>query len=41
MLALDQQPRGTLDVNIDISEGGGDWWANPIWIEIGVSLRSF
>jgi hypothetical protein len=41
VLALDQQPSGTLDVNIDISEGGGDWWANPIWIEIWVSLRSF
>jgi hypothetical protein len=36
VLALDQQPSGTLDVNIDISEGGGDWWANPIWIGIGV-----
>ena len=35
VLALDQQPSGTLDVNIDISEGGGDWWANPIWIGIG------
>ena len=36
VLALDQQPSGTLDVNIDINEGGGDWWANPIWIGIGV-----
>lgn len=35
VLALDQ-PSGTLDVNIDLSEGGGDWWANPIWIGIGV-----
>jgi hypothetical protein len=35
VLALDQQPSGTLDVNIDINEGGGDWWANPIWIGIG------
>jgi len=36
VLALDQQPSGTLDVNIDINDGGGNWWANPIWIGIGV-----
>jgi hypothetical protein len=33
-----QQPGGKLDVNIDINKGGGggDWWANPVWIAIGV-----
>jgi hypothetical protein len=34
-LTLDQQPSGKLDINIDVNEGGGDWWANPIWIGIG------
>lgn len=34
-LSLDQQPSGKLDINIDVNEGGGDWWANPIWIGIG------
>ena len=33
-----QQPGGKLDVNIDVNKGGGggDWWANPVWIAIGV-----
>jgi hypothetical protein len=35
----DQQPaQGKLDVNIDVNKGGGggDWWASPVWIAIGV-----
>jgi hypothetical protein len=28
-------PTGQLDVNIDVNEGGGAWWANPVWIAIG------
>lgn len=36
VVALDQQPSGQLDVDIDIAESSGDWWANPIWIGIGV-----
>lgn len=29
-------PGGQLDVNIDVDEGGGAWWTNPIWIAVGV-----
>jgi hypothetical protein len=35
-VVLDQQPTGQLDVDIDVNEGGGAWWTNPIWIAIGV-----
>lgn len=35
VLALAQEPTGQLDVNIDTG-GDGAWWANPIWIAIGV-----
>ena len=33
-----QQPGGKLEVDVDINRGGGggDWWANPVWIAIGV-----
>lgn len=35
VLAVDQQPGGgTLDVNIEVDEG--DWWANPVWIGVGI-----
>ena len=29
-------PTGQLDVNVDVNEGGGAWWANPVWIAVGV-----
>lgn len=29
-------PTGQLDVNVDVDEGGGAWWADPIWIAVGV-----
>jgi predicted nicotinamide N-methyase len=39
LVAADQQQpaQGKLDVNIDVNKGGGggDWWANPVWIAIG------
>ena len=35
-VAFAQQPSGQLDVNIDVNEGGGAWWTNPVWIAIGV-----
>jgi uncharacterized membrane protein len=36
-LAQGQPAQGRLDVNINThSSGGGAWWANPIWIAIGV-----
>jgi hypothetical protein len=28
-------PSGEIDVNIN-TDRGGDWWANPIWIGIGL-----
>lgn len=35
VLALEQQPgSGTLDVNINVDEG--EWWANPVWIGVGI-----
>lgn len=34
--ALDQQPSGQLDVDINIDDGEGVWWTNPIWIGIGI-----
>jgi hypothetical protein len=41
-LALQQQPGGGApsgQIDIDITErsvGGGDWWANPVWIGVGI-----
>jgi hypothetical protein len=36
-LAQGQPVQGKVDVNINThSGGGGAWWANPIWIAIGV-----
>ena len=36
VVALAQQPpTGQLNVEID-TDGGGGWWANPVWIAIGV-----
>jgi hypothetical protein len=42
-LALQQQPGGggapSGQIDIDITErtvGGGDWWANPVWIGVGI-----
>ena len=32
--AAEQQPTGQLEVDIDTD--GGAWWANPMWIGIGV-----
>jgi hypothetical protein len=29
-----QQPTGQVDVDIDVDEG--EWWANPVWIGIGL-----
>lgn len=42
--ALDQgQPGGggapSAQIDIDVTErsvGGGDWWANPVWIGVGI-----
>jgi hypothetical protein len=42
VLALQQQPGGGApsgQIDIDITErsvGGGDWWANPVWIGVGI-----
>lgn len=39
VLAVDQQPGGGIqpDVDIDITEtAGGQWWANPVWIGVGI-----
>jgi len=33
-VAAEQQPTGQLEVDIDTD--GGAWWANPLWIGIGV-----
>jgi multisubunit Na+/H+ antiporter MnhB subunit len=35
-LAQGQPVQGKVDVNINTHSGGGAWWANPIWIAIGV-----
>ena len=36
-LAQGQPVQGKVDVDINThSGGGGAWWANPIWIAIGV-----
>lgn len=40
-LTLDQQPGGgspapSIDVDITERTVGGDWWANPIWIGVGI-----
>lgn len=35
VLALNQQP-GQYEVDIDVDSGGAAWWANPLWIGIGV-----
>lgn len=40
--ALQQQPgggvpSGQIDINItERSVGAGDWWANPVWIGVGI-----
>lgn len=34
VLAADQQPSGQLDINVDVNQG--EWWANPVWIAVGV-----
>jgi hypothetical protein len=34
-LAMEQQP-GQYSVDIDVDTQGADWWANPLWIGIGV-----
>lgn len=38
VLALNQQPGGGIqpDVDIDITQRGGEWWANPVWIGVGI-----
>jgi hypothetical protein len=39
LVAAQQQPapQGKVDIDIDVNRrGGGDWWANPMWIAIGV-----
>jgi hypothetical protein len=36
VVALAQEvPTGELNVDID-TDGGGAWWANPMWIAIGI-----
>jgi len=36
VVALAQQPpSGELNVDVDLSEGGGAWYADPVWIGIG------
>lgn len=34
VVAAMQQPTGQLEVDID--NGGGAWWTNPLWIGIGI-----
>lgn len=40
VVAVDQQPGGgglQPDIDIDVTEiGGGQWWANPVWIGVGI-----
>jgi hypothetical protein len=40
VLAVDQQPGGggiQPNIDIDVTEtGGGQWWANPVWIGVGI-----
>jgi hypothetical protein len=39
VVAAQQQPSAPpkVDVDIDVNRGGGAaWWANPVWIAIGV-----
>jgi len=40
-MLVDQQPGGAPapEINVDITErtvGGGEWWANPVWIGVGI-----
>jgi hypothetical protein len=35
VMALDQQPPSA-ELNVDIDTDDGAWWANPVWIAIGV-----
>jgi len=35
-LAQGQPVQGKVNVDINTHSGGGAWWANPIWIAIGV-----
>jgi hypothetical protein len=34
--AEQQPPAGEFQIDVDINEGGGAWYANPLWIAIGV-----
>ena len=34
-VAFAQQPSGQVEVDIDAG-GDGEWWANPLWIGVGV-----
>lgn len=47
VLALEQQPEAPQppeapqqpqapSISVDITESGGDWWANPVWIGVGI-----
>ena len=35
VLAMAQQP-GQYSIDINVESGGAAWWANPLWIAIGV-----
>jgi hypothetical protein len=36
MAAEQQPPAPEFQIDVDIDEGGGGWYANPLWIAIGV-----
>jgi hypothetical protein len=36
VIALQQQPSGRVDVDVDVNRGGRAWWTSPTWIAIGV-----
>jgi len=41
VLALDQQPgggglQGQVDIDITERTAGGGWWADPVWIGVGI-----
>jgi hypothetical protein len=36
VLAAYQQQPGGLDVDVDITASRGDWWADPVWIGLGI-----
>jgi hypothetical protein len=33
--AQPSQPSGKIDIDITTQRGGGQWYANPVWIAIG------